>query len=435
MDEKLLGEHFQIFETFIVSMMVMQETDLFALKKGLDESIFEHQGFDLRLFQRVLDLKKGGLTDVQSESKEVQFIFEHLRYDADSAQISTTNDYVRSLIGQYKLERSRAQSELQKQYSLLVVNACSVFEILIGSLLAFELLHVYSPKAYVAKQTITFEGLLAAGSIENVHAELIEAFIRRSQYASVASWLNDYLKICTTTKIFKNKFDKNEDDFQTLITRIFEMRNIFVHNNGIATERYQKLGGTTDIGSQISLSEKQVLEVIDAILDTGIRLFMLNLEKNHQCRESKYRIRLNNLPIDYLRHQPKSFKVLYDYLIGMAILDGSDVKKSQDECVTYLMNVWLCYHFLATDFNVELTNYREAIHFLNDGMQAPNLKFELWWSLVQKNQHNQVTAAIKFLESFDSLQQKLNNSILPIFDILKQDEMFVEYIKYLKYNS
>lgn len=39
MDEKLLGEHFQIFETFILRVLVIQDTDLFALKQGLKNNL------------------------------------------------------------------------------------------------------------------------------------------------------------------------------------------------------------------------------------------------------------------------------------------------------------------------------------------------------------------------------------------------------------
>lgn len=157
MDKVLLGKHFQIFETFVVSMMVMQDTDLFALKRGLTESIYEQNDGELKPLRQAIALKKTTLQDPVVMDEETQFIYDHLMQGDSGEWLDTNNDYVRLLLLRIKQARQQANEELQKQFTLLVINACSIFEIFIGDLLRFELSHVYQKQAYVAKRTLTFE--------------------------------------------------------------------------------------------------------------------------------------------------------------------------------------------------------------------------------------------------------------------------------------
>ncbi|VDG20044.1 hypothetical protein MUDAN_BIHEEGNE_01670 [Lactiplantibacillus mudanjiangensis] len=426
MDKVLLGKHFQIFETFVVSMMVMQDTDLFALKRGLTESIYEQNDGELKPLRQAIALKKTTLQDPVVMDEETQFIYDHLMQGDSGEWLDTNNDYVRLLLLRIKQARQQANEELQKQFTLLVINACSIFEIFIGDLLRFELSHVYQKQAYVAKRTLTFEQLLAAGSIDNMHAELVESLIRDRQYASVTAWLETYLEICTQTKVRHFKQIPVLQSYQEKIAQIFELRNIYVHNNGVATKKMVRLDSEAMVGEAVIISEDKVLWVIDTIFNLGIDLYLLNVKKDKQCQAAIYRDKLNRLLINYLRVQPQSVRQIYDYLVICAIKAGD-----YDECLIDMFNIWLSYYFANVIFEIE--DYQEMIDVIDRNFPTDDAKFCLWQALISQSESQIVVGAINFLSAFRSDAERLNNINLPVFDIIKTNPVFSNYIRKLKY--
>jgi len=446
MDEKLLGEHFQIFETFILRVLVIQDTDLFALKQGLKNSIFQFKGMNLNALKKVIDYyQSDGLSELPADD-EVKFIMKNLTYDTTKKLFSSKNEYVRSLFGHYYAEQNRVELELQKQYSSLLVTACSMFEILIGSLLDFELINVYQQSAYVAKRKVSFERVLAAGSVQKLHTELVQEYIQQLQYASVLVWLNDYLKICTKEKVPIER-QLQLKSIAKQVAEIFELRNIIVHNDGIVTQKYQQLNGKTTVGEQVSLNEKQFLSRLDQLLDLGIELFLLNLEKGKQYYQWQYRQWLNGLFVDYLRTQPLSAKRVYEFLVtklfsetanlGFLTMnaDSTDYNwqlQMYEECITFMINRQLSIDFSGTQ---SATKQPEAELFLNSDFKTENTKFDIWRALKSGNDDTLAEAAIVFLNQMPNKQVRFNALSQPVFDRIRTLPNFDSYLKKLKYTD
>lgn len=376
---------------------------------------------NLNALKEVIDYyQSDGLSELPADD-EVKFIMKNLTYDTTKKLFSSKNEYVRSLFGHYYAEQNRVELELQKQYSSLLVTACSMFEILIGSLLDFELINVYQQSAYVAKRKVSFERVLAAGSVQKLHTELVQEYIQQLQYASVLVWLNDYLKICTKEKVPIERQTQLKS-IAKQVAEIFELRNIIVHNDGIVTQKYQQLNGKTTVGEQVSLNEKQYYQW-------------------------QYRQWSNGLFVDYLRTQPLSAKRVYEFLVTKLFsetanldffamnADSTDYNwqlQMYEECITFMINRQLSIDFSGTQ---SATKQPEAELFLNSDFKTENTKFDIWRALKSGNDDTLAEAAIVFLSRMPNKQMRFNALSQPVFDRIRTLPNFDSYLKKLKYTD
>ena len=163
-----------------------------------------------------------------------------------------------------------------------VVSLISQFDSLVGSLV--QLLHEKNPDLMnSSNKQITFSELLTYNSIEEARKDIIDTEIDKVLYKSRKEQI-DYLAEKSKIKLFD--YLPNWREF----FEVTERRNLFVHANGIVSQKYMdqcKAAGSSQakglkVGQELEVSADYYDEAYRSVVETGFVISILIWRKTEE---------------------------------------------------------------------------------------------------------------------------------------------------------
>ncbi|MFG1834124.1 hypothetical protein [Micromonospora chersina] len=181
---------------------------------------------------------------------------------AKTKQMELTTDELAALVK--VMRRSHGTFDLQPQIlrEMVLIYSCALFDGLIADTLQTVFVHV--PAQLQSGRKLTYEEALAFDSRQDLVAELAH----RETIEVTRQNIEKQMAYFSTT----HHLDVLESAGVTLddIVKVTEQRNLFVHNNGIASTSYvQKHDNTRTPGKRIVLEDEEMRESIRHLARVG----------------------------------------------------------------------------------------------------------------------------------------------------------------------
>lgn len=297
-------------------------------------------------------------------------------------------------------------------YNTCFVNLVTYFEQLISKLL-YERFKIYPNAAGLNEKKITFGQVEVFCTIEDLKETLIQEELENIMRGNFQSWLK-YI----TDKLSCDLSWVNSNESE--IVKIFQIRNILVHNGGIINEiflRNTNLTGCRDsmLGEMYKIDNKIFNEAYDLLYKAGIIIAYgcwHALEKNSDSANLRGDIFINEIGIELLNSKDGKFGAYFFEYIGK---DKYFDKYSKQICVIN--------KYLSLRYTPEWPKYKDEL-ILQDHSDKNDL-IKMCYSILIDD----------FDKAFSLLEKIFGDEITtetiktcPIFKILENDSRMEKYL-------
>ncbi|MCL0330552.1 hypothetical protein [Apilactobacillus xinyiensis] len=443
-----LKTNIYIFKEFLEGMTSIKEFDLKILNDSMNKDFKKYvKSPDTEAAMDAISYKDKNDNHIKSkyENNEIfNFFLKHI--EVKDEQFILKDAYLQYIVHQASINIEKINERKNKHFSMILMNICSTFEIFLSNLTKFEILNVYKGDAFISKKTLDFKEINNIGSVEKIKEYLVEKYISDFQYKDSNKWIKKFLSIFS-----KNDSKmKDDDELMLLINKvsyIFLIRNLFVHNNGIVNEKFlsqlSSLNGFQNyeynLKDKIYLNGEKIKEYLNDFITLGIKCMILNINKNEYFKNEKYKSSIISCIVNAIRDIPDMCILMFEEICKSDVkkIESLDIQNTeitsnlQSKFCIDAINLWLSYYFNQNNnFLDEQKQYYEFIH--NKFYGCKHIK--LLDSYISQDVTKMVKSSIDFIESNDDKNVKINYISSPIFDIIRDNEEFIEYVKSIRYN-
>lgn len=312
-----------------------------------------------------------------------------------------TDDFTRA-IEHFKLTHD--QIEMLYQNSLM--NLITYFETVISGLIKEHL----TRQGDFKNKSLTFEQISQLGNLDEAKEFLLEKEVHDLMYKGFDVWI---LYIKKNLKLSMGYLDPVKDQ----LIEIFQRRNLFTHNNGVANNIYisriaPQYAKNTTVGSKIVISKTYLEESINLIENMG-NLILLENWKKKEPKNEKRAFYIGELLDEHFKCERWELVKSYSrFLMGDKGLPQSSQLVGQ-------VNYWQSFKWL-NQFN----EVKEDV--MNADFSANRGDFQLCLLALQDKEKEFFSLLNKSYPSYISLE-KLKN--WPIFKEMRKIERIKTFIK------
>ncbi|MDA3976106.1 hypothetical protein [Enterococcus thailandicus] len=438
-------EIIKIIENFVYGIISIQRFNIetaessnshFEIRYKRDPSL---SALDIAL-RRKIDGQE--LTEADKNHKNFSKI--KLCFDNVEVREEEGNYIVRSKHGLVKnlLEKQRKQRELiyrskVQSQRLVVANLVSGLENLLTSLTEYVLLNVYHNLSSIKGVTLNLNEIESFENITEIKKYAIHKYLNDKKYESFKKWFKDFVEICIGKDFLNKDNGKELNSYIETIFEIFLRRNLITHNDGVVNEIYlekvdKKYIDGIKKGDDISVNDDYLKESARNILHFGILFVSYTLFKKRLYKNSEIIGIIESLGIEL--YQIGEYKA-GQYLFQSLDLFYSNKGNYEDNQSTFLAkyNYWLGEKLANSNepfkYNLEVEEYYESTKNL-DWFED---QFEIAILSLKEDKEKFIAKSIDYLESFKEEKYIFNMLNWPVFDLIREEETFIEFEKTLYY--
>ncbi|MGH1740085.1 hypothetical protein [Enterococcus lactis] len=438
-------EIIKIVENFVYGIISIQRFNIetaenskshFEIRYKRDPSLY---ALDIAFRRKIAGQELTEADKMHKNFSKIKLCFDNIEVKEEEGRylIESKHSLVKSLLKkQSKQSELIYRSKVQSQ-RLVVANLVSSLETLLTSLTEYVLLNVYRNLSSIKGVTLDLNEIDSFENIIDIKKYAIHKYLNGKKYESFKKWFKDFVEICIAKDFLDKDNGKELNGYVETIFEIFLRRNLITHNDGVVNEIYLEKVSKKYIvgikkGDAISVNDDYLKESARNILQFGILFISYTLFKKGLYKNNKIIEIIEDLGIELYQ--------IGEYKAGQYLFQSLDLFYSkrgnyEDNPTTFLAkyNYWLGDKLSNSNvpfkYNLEVESYYESTKN-SDWFEE---QFEIAILSLKEDKEKFIAKSLEYLESIKEEKYIFNVLNWPVFDLIREEESFIEFERTLYY--